>query len=75
MDDERQVWNALPSVPAVKNNRVYLLRGDEFVVPGPAHRDRRRALRTNASSRGIRKVINRRVLRFVVFVFFVSSWL
>jgi iron complex transport system substrate-binding protein len=35
MDDERNVWNALPSVPAVKNNRVYLLRGDEFVVPGP----------------------------------------
>ena len=35
LDDERKVWNALPSVPAVKNNRVYLLRGDEFVVPGP----------------------------------------
>jgi iron complex transport system substrate-binding protein len=32
---ERRVWNALPSVPAVKNNRVYLLTGDEFVVPGP----------------------------------------
>ena len=32
---ERQVWNALPSVPAVKNDRVYLLTGDEFVVPGP----------------------------------------
>lgn len=35
MDEERRVWNALPSVPAVKNNRVYLLTGDEFVVPGP----------------------------------------
>jgi iron complex transport system substrate-binding protein len=35
MDAERRVWNALPSVPAVKNNRVYLLSGDEFVVPGP----------------------------------------
>jgi len=35
LDDERNVWKALPSVPAVKNNRVYLLRGDEFVVPGP----------------------------------------
>src|SRR5262245_13470403 len=35
IDEERKVWNALPSVPAVKNNRVYLLRGDEFVVPGP----------------------------------------
>jgi cobalamin transport system substrate-binding protein len=32
---ERRVWNALPSVPAVKNGRVYLLTGDEFVVPGP----------------------------------------
>ena len=35
MDAERRVWNALGSVPAVKNNRVYLLIGDEFVVPGP----------------------------------------
>jgi cobalamin transport system substrate-binding protein len=35
MDDERKVWNALLSVPAVKTNRVYLMRGDEFVVPGP----------------------------------------
>ena len=34
-DAERRVWNALPSVPAVKNNRVFLLAGDEFVVPGP----------------------------------------
>jgi iron complex transport system substrate-binding protein len=32
---ERRVWNGLPSVPAVKNNRVFLLGGDEFVVPGP----------------------------------------
>ncbi len=35
LEAERRVWNALPSVPAVKNNRVYLLTGDEFVVPGP----------------------------------------
>jgi iron complex transport system substrate-binding protein len=35
VDAERRVWNALPSVPAVKNDRVYLLSGDEFVVPGP----------------------------------------
>jgi len=34
-DGERRVWNTLASVPAVKNNRVYLLSGDEFVVPGP----------------------------------------
>ena len=35
MEAERLVWNALASVPAVKNNRVHLLVGDEFVVPGP----------------------------------------
>lgn len=34
-DAERRVWNALASVPAVKNQRVYLLDGLEFVVPGP----------------------------------------
>jgi iron complex transport system substrate-binding protein len=34
-DAERRVWNGLPSVPAVRNNRVFLLGGDEFVVPGP----------------------------------------
>jgi cobalamin transport system substrate-binding protein len=32
---ERAVWNTLASVPAVKSKRVYLLTGDEFVVPGP----------------------------------------
>lgn len=32
---ERAVWNQLPAVPAVKTGRVYLLLGDEFVVPGP----------------------------------------
>ena len=32
---ERAVWRALSSLPAVKNDRVYLLTGDEFVVPGP----------------------------------------
>jgi iron complex transport system substrate-binding protein len=31
----RQAWNALGSVPAVRNHRVYVLVGDEFVVPGP----------------------------------------
>jgi len=35
LDAERRVWNTLASVPAVKNTRVYLLTGDEFVVPGP----------------------------------------
>jgi len=28
-------WNALPSVPAVKSHRVFMLQGEEFVVPGP----------------------------------------
>jgi len=28
-------WNALPGIPAVRNHRVYVLRGEEFVVPGP----------------------------------------
>lgn len=35
LDAPRLVWSALPSVPAVKNKRVHLLVGDEFVVPGP----------------------------------------
>jgi iron complex transport system substrate-binding protein len=35
LETERAVWNALPSLPAVKNNRVHLLVGNEFVVPGP----------------------------------------
>jgi iron complex transport system substrate-binding protein len=34
-DAERRVWDALPSVPAVRSQRVYLLNGSEFVVPGP----------------------------------------
>jgi iron complex transport system substrate-binding protein len=32
---ELEPWNALVSVPAVRNKRIYLLTGDEFVVPGP----------------------------------------
>jgi cobalamin transport system substrate-binding protein len=32
---EIRAWDALPSVPAVRNHRVHLLAGDEFVVPGP----------------------------------------
>jgi len=32
---DSRAWNTLPSVPAVRNRRVYLLRGEEFVVPGP----------------------------------------
>ncbi len=29
-----KAWR-LPAVPAVKTGRIYLLVGDEFVVPGP----------------------------------------
>ena len=32
---DMSAWNTLPSVPAVRNHRVYQLRGEEFVVPGP----------------------------------------
>jgi iron complex transport system substrate-binding protein len=34
-DGEMATWSRLASVPAVRNHRVYLLRGEEFVVPGP----------------------------------------
>ena len=34
-DADMAAWNRLASVPAVRNHRVYLLRGEEFVVPGP----------------------------------------
>ncbi len=30
-----ETWNTLASLPAVRNHRVYVLVGDEFVVPGP----------------------------------------
>jgi iron complex transport system substrate-binding protein len=32
---ERDVWSQLPSVPAVRNNRVFLLSGALLTVPGP----------------------------------------
>ena len=32
---ERSVWLQLPSVPAVKNNRVYLLANELLTIPGP----------------------------------------
>jgi iron complex transport system substrate-binding protein len=30
-----KVWDTLGSVPAVKNHRLFMLQGEEFVVPGP----------------------------------------
>lgn len=35
MERERAVWNALGAVPAVARGRVFLLEGDDLVVPGP----------------------------------------
>jgi iron complex transport system substrate-binding protein len=35
MQDDMRAWSAVPSVPAVRNRRVYVLQGEEFVVPGP----------------------------------------
>lgn len=32
---ERAVWNALPSLPAVRTNRVLMLSDDRLVIPGP----------------------------------------
>jgi len=32
---ERALWRALPSLPAVRTNRVYLLADDRLSVPGP----------------------------------------
>ena len=36
-DPAREVapWGAVPSVPAVRDRRVHVLVGDEFVIPGP----------------------------------------
>jgi iron complex transport system substrate-binding protein len=31
----RAAWNALPGVPAVRDKRIAVLVGDEFVIPGP----------------------------------------
>ena len=32
---DSKVWNALASVPAVRDRRIYVLEGEEFVIPGP----------------------------------------
>jgi len=44
-------WDALSSVPAVRNHRVYVLTGDQFVVPGP---------RVVEATREIAEVLHRR---------------
>lgn len=34
-DAERAVWRTLPSIPAVRNDRIYFLSDDRLVIPGP----------------------------------------
>jgi iron complex transport system substrate-binding protein len=34
-DAERAVWRALPSIPAVRTDRIYFLSDDRLVIPGP----------------------------------------
>ena len=43
-DADISAWNTVASVPAVKNHRVVLLTGEEFVVPGPRVGDATRRL-------------------------------
>ena len=33
--EETKVWLALPTLPAVRSNRVYILADDSLVIPGP----------------------------------------
>ena len=35
VEDERDVWTQLSTLPAVRNNRIYFVTGNHFVVPGP----------------------------------------
>lgn len=41
---EDRLWSRLSAVPAVRNGRVHVLAGDEFVVPGPRLADATRRL-------------------------------
>jgi iron complex transport system substrate-binding protein len=44
IDRERAAWQTLPALPAVRDGRVALLVGDEFVVPGPRLADAAEAI-------------------------------
>jgi iron complex transport system substrate-binding protein len=44
IDRERAAWRSLPALPAVREGRVALLVGDEFVVPGPRLADAAEAI-------------------------------
>ncbi|HEX5216414.1 MAG TPA: ABC transporter substrate-binding protein [Vicinamibacterales bacterium] len=41
---ERKVWNGLPSLPAVKSDRIYILADDRLNTPGPRVADAVRML-------------------------------
>jgi ABC-type Fe3+-hydroxamate transport system substrate-binding protein len=41
---EVAVWDRLSSVPAVRNSRVHLLLGNQFVQPGPRMADATEAI-------------------------------
>ena len=41
---ERGLWSQLPAVPAVKNNRIYLLSDEVLTIPGPRIVDAARLL-------------------------------
>jgi ABC-type Fe3+-hydroxamate transport system substrate-binding protein len=59
-DAERRTWDALSSVPAVRNRRVYLLVGDEFVIPGPrVAAATERLSRTLHPESGVLKILER----------------
>ena len=47
-------WNALPSIPAVRNKRIYQLRGDGMMNPGP---------RISASVRRVAEVLHPQAFR------------
>jgi ABC-type hemin transport system substrate-binding protein len=43
-NSDLSAWGRLGSIPAIRNHRVILLKGEEFVVPGPRVGDATRRL-------------------------------
>lgn len=64
---ETAVWNALPSVPAVRNRRVHIISDHRTVVPGPRVAEGieliERALGLRAQDSGVLGSANRRGVR------------
>jgi iron complex transport system substrate-binding protein len=44
LNRERDVWRALPSLPAVRSSRIYILADDRLSIPGPRVADAIRVL-------------------------------